>query len=149
MIYQNKKIQMFLIILLTSFYGCNFNTNHSIDLYGAFYSQETLYIEVDGELKFQKKFTKKPMEMCSTFFNHRIDRDSITLHIYTKYLNRIIVDTTIKSRNSEPKYHLIFSNPFVKRNGKIIDSQRTPPIDSSSRIVNYVKEDGNWRDINK
>lgn len=149
MIYPSKTILMFLMILLTSIYSCTSNKNHSVDIYGAFYSQETLYIEINGELKFQKIFTKKPMEMCNVMLNHGLDDDSLTYHIYTKYSNKTIIDTIIKSANTESKYHLIFSNPFFKKNGEILDSERTPPIDSSFRIVNYIKEDTNWNDIRK
>jgi hypothetical protein len=89
------------------------------------------------------------MEMCGDFFNHQENDDSIKIHVFTKFQDSIKIDTMIKCENSKPKYHLLFSVPFIKKNGTLINPERAIPIDSSIRIVNYMVHNPAWDDIRK
>ena len=152
MIYQNNIVKSLLIIMLImNICSCDSRIKYTIQVYGAFYPQETLFVEIEDKPLFQKTFTQKPMEMCNDSLVYDYTSNPVKIHVFTKYMNSIKVDTTfyIKKKDVKPKFHLLFSIPFVKKGSKIIDSEQTPPIESSLRIVNLTEEDPNWNDIRK
>ena len=152
MIYQNNIVKSLLIIvLMMNICNCDSRRKYTIQVYGAFYPQETLFVEIEDKPLFQKTFIQKPMEMCNDSLAYDYISNSIKIHVFTKYMNNIRVDTTfyVKKKDVKPKLHLLFSIPFMRRNGKIMDSEQLPPIESSSRIVNLTEENPDWNDIRK